>query len=164
MEIHFQQIKCSHINSLSFSLLYYQNGTIVYTTDSGSLVSMLALPLQRVQRIDLVPILKSFLNTSFGSGTDERFEGDLTGFQVSNNESWRDWLIIFSNISNECFIQTSNNFYTEVTRCCYCSYECLRRSRLDKPPVYYLSTQEYGTKIGNIHTINRFHNYYEFTI
>jgi hypothetical protein len=47
---------------------------------------MLALPLQRAHRIDLVPILKAFLNTSFGSGSDERFEADLTGFQVTNDK------------------------------------------------------------------------------
>ena len=51
---------------------------------------MLALPLQRVQRVDLVPIFKTFLNSSFGSGTDEKFEADLAGFQVGIDENFRD--------------------------------------------------------------------------
>lgn len=51
---------------------------------------MLSLPLQRVQRIELVPILKTFLNTSFGAGTDERFEADLTGFQASSDRNCKD--------------------------------------------------------------------------
>mmetsp|Transcript_4390 Transcript_4390/g.4529 ORF Transcript_4390/g.4529 Transcript_4390/m.4529 type:complete len:923 (-) Transcript_4390:423-3191(-) len=57
---------------------------------------MLALPLQRAHRIDLVPILKAFLNTSFGSGSDERFEADLTGFQRT-----RDTAIAVTNASEE---------------------------------------------------------------
>ena len=48
---------------------------------------MLALPLQRSGPVDTVPLLAAFVNTSFGTGSDVKFEGDLTGFQRARQEA-----------------------------------------------------------------------------
>jgi hypothetical protein len=85
---------------------------------------MLALPLQRAHRIDLVPILKAFLNTSFGSGSDERFEADLTGFQVSKDKRFAE---IDESLSIECFRKgfiLTNKIDIEDKGCCYCCHKC----------------------------------------
>ena len=48
---------------------------------------MLALPLQRGQSVDTVTVLKSFIVSTFGAGSELQFDRDLRGFQKARQDA-----------------------------------------------------------------------------